>query len=70
MDHVKTQIPYAMTSMAAAATLGYLGAAHLWPAYAGLALGVLAIAGGLLVFGGDPEATEAGPHNVTGENQT
>ena len=61
MDHVKTQIPYAMASMVAAATFGYLGTAHLWSAYWGLALGALAIAGGLLVFGGDPDAPEAGP---------
>ncbi|MEC7841997.1 MAG: Na+/H+ antiporter NhaC family protein [Candidatus Latescibacterota bacterium] len=60
MDHVKTQIPYALASMSVAATFGYLGTALLWPAYAGLALGALAIAGGLLAFGGDPEAPEAG----------
>jgi len=59
MDHVKTQIPYAMASMVAAATFGYLGTAHLWSAYWGLALGALAIAGGLLIFGRDPDAKPA-----------
>ncbi|MFT5087184.1 MAG: Na+/H+ antiporter NhaC [Candidatus Latescibacterota bacterium] len=54
--HVRTQIPYAVTTMGAAAIFGYLGSTLFYPAYVGLALGVIAITGVLWAIGRDPEA--------------
>jgi Na+/H+ antiporter NhaC len=51
LDHVKSQIPYALTTMAVAATFGYLGTASLYPAYVGLILGAGAILAILFLFG-------------------
>jgi len=51
LDHVKTQIPYAMATMIVAAIIGYLGTAAIYPAEVGLILGTVCIV--LLVrFGG------------------
>jgi len=55
LAHVRTQIPYATTTMAIAATCGYLGSTLLYPTYVGLALGLAVIIGVLLLFGRDPE---------------
>ena len=43
MDHVRTQIPYAVTTAAIALSCGYLPATRGFPAWAGLLLGVAAI---------------------------
>ncbi len=51
LDHVKTQIPYALTTMAVAAIFGYLGTASVYPAWVGLILGAAAIVGLLLLIG-------------------
>ena len=56
MDHVRTQIPYAVTTMAAAATFGYLGSAYIWPSYVGLTLGIAVLAIVLRLLGSDPDA--------------
>jgi Na+/H+ antiporter NhaC len=51
LDHVRTQIPYAVTTMLAAASFGYVGVAQgLHPA-AALALGALALLGVLFTLG-------------------
>lgn len=39
LDHVKTQIPYAVLTMIIAAVVGYVGSASLYPSSVGLALG-------------------------------
>ena len=51
MDHVRTQLPYALTAMAAAGLLGYLGGALLYPGYVGLLLGVAALSAVLWIWG-------------------
>jgi len=55
LDHVRTQIPYALTIFAHAALFGYLGAVHLYPAWVGLALGIGMIGLILSLFGTDPD---------------
>ena len=55
LDHVKTQIPYAMTTMAIAATAGYLGTAFLYPAWVGLLLGIVSVIVLLKLIGRDPD---------------
>jgi Na+/H+ antiporter NhaC len=50
LDHVRTQLPYAVTTMLLAAGLGYLGlalGAPLWTAYAGAVIGIVVILFGL-----------------------
>ena len=54
IDHVKTQIPYALTTMVIAAGLGYIGTAFLYPAWVGLLLGIVAVVGVLLLLGRKP----------------
>lgn len=51
LDHVKSQIPYALTTMIIAATVGYLGSAALYPTWIGLLIGASAILAILLLFG-------------------
>ena len=55
LDHVKTQIPYAMTTMAIAATVGYLGTAFLYPAWVGLLIGIVCVLVLLKLVGQDPD---------------
>ncbi|MDA0710912.1 MAG: Na+/H+ antiporter NhaC family protein [bacterium] len=55
IDHVKTQMPYALTTMSLAAVLGYLGTAGLYPGWVGLLLGLIAIPILLFTFGKDAE---------------
>ena len=55
IDHVKTQMPYALATMGIAAVFGYLGAANLYPASVGLILGVGAVIGLLLIIGRNPD---------------
>ena len=57
LDHVRTQIPYAVTTMGGAALCGYLGSA-LWSAYTGLGLGVVCVVGLLLLLGRNPDAED------------
>jgi Na+/H+ antiporter NhaC len=51
LDHVKSQIPYALITMSVAAVFGYLGAATLYSPYVGLVLGAAAIIAILLTIG-------------------
>ena len=51
LDHVRTQIPYALITMGCAALFGYLGAATLYPAWVGVLLGGGAITMLIYVFG-------------------
>jgi len=61
LDHVRTQIPYAFTTMGIAALLGYLGTALIYPSWIGLVLGVVAVVSVLLIFGRDPDALPGQP---------
>ena len=58
LDHVKTQMPYALVTMVAAAMLCYLPASAGWTPYPLIVLAALALAGFLWVVGKDPEAVE------------
>ena len=53
--HVRTQIPYALTTMTAAALFGYLGTTLWYPGSVGLILGLGALTLVLLVAGSNPE---------------
>ncbi|MFP6645409.1 MAG: Na+/H+ antiporter NhaC family protein [Candidatus Latescibacterota bacterium] len=55
LDHVKTQSPYALVTMAVAAICGYVGTAIAWPAWIGLLTGIVVICGILWLFGKDPD---------------
>lgn len=55
MDHVKTQLPYALTTMSVAGILGYLGSAAIYPGWMGLGLGLIAIPTVLLAIGKNPD---------------
>ena len=59
MDHVRTQIPYALTAMAAAAALGYAGSAYLYSSWVGLLLGGAGLWVVVRLAGRDPEATSS-----------
>ena len=59
MDHVRTQIPYALTAMVAAAALGYAGSAYLYSSWVGLLLGGAVLGGVVRVAGRDPEVTSS-----------
>ncbi len=59
IDHVKTQLPYALTTMTLAGLLGYLGTAGFYPGWVGLLLGLIAIPIILLTIGKDPEKQSA-----------
>lgn len=53
--HVRTQAPYAVTTMGAAAVFGYLGSTLFYSPYVGLGLGSMAIVAVLWIAGHDPE---------------
>lgn len=55
LDHVKTQFPYALATMAVAALCGYVGTAIVWPAWVGLLIGAAVICAMLWFFGTDPD---------------
>ena len=55
IDHVKTQLPYALTTMGVAATIGYLGTSLLYPWWIGLGLGLAAVLGILFTLGKNPD---------------
>ena len=57
MDHVKTQLPYALTTMSLAGILGYLGTATLYSGWIGLLLGLIAIPVILLTIGRNPDVS-------------
>ena len=59
MDHVRTQIPYALTAMAATAVLGYAGSAYLYSSWVGLLLGGAGLCVVVRLAGRDPEATSS-----------
>ena len=54
MDHVKTQVPYAIVAMLAAAFFGYLGFALGAPVVAIYGTGVVAMGATLMVLGKEP----------------
>ena len=56
VDHVKTQIPYALLTMTTAAVCGYLGTTLLYSPYFGLLLGVAVFLLILLFLGRNPDA--------------
>jgi len=58
VEHVRTQIPYAMLAMCAAGMGGYLGISIGLPLWLTYLIGLGILMGGLLIFGGDPEAPE------------
>ena len=55
LDHVKTQLPYALTTMAVAALAGYVGVALYYPGWLGLVIGFCAIPAILFLFGRNPD---------------
>ena len=59
LDHVKTQFPYALATMAVAALVGYIGTALFWPAWVGLLIGAGTICAMLWLFGKDPDEVPA-----------
>jgi len=56
LAHVKTQIPYAVSAMVAAALCGYLGTTLLYPSYLGLLLGIAVLTSLLFLVGRSPDA--------------
>ena len=60
IDHVKTQIPYAVTAMTVAALLGYVGSAYdLYSPLVGLFAGGICIAVFVRFMGKNPESTNS-----------
>ncbi len=55
LDHVKTQLPYALTTMSVAGIFGYLGTALIYPGWVGLVLGLITIPIILLAIGKNPD---------------
>ena len=55
--HVRTQAPYAITTMCIAAVCGYLGSTLLYSTYIGLGLGMRIVVATLLIEGRDPDIT-------------
>jgi Na+/H+ antiporter NhaC len=58
VDHVRTQLPYALVVAAIGIVLGNIGTAYGLPAWVALALGVLVLYGVLRAFGTDVGAPE------------
>lgn len=56
--HVRTQIPYAVTTMGIAATVGYLGSTLFYSTYVGLGLGIVAVTAIIWIAGRDPETQQ------------
>ena len=55
LDHVKTQMPYALVTMVAAASLCYLPASAGWSPYPLMFAAIISLALFLKIFGRDPE---------------
>ena len=51
LDHVRTQFPYALTTMGIAALAGYVGATFFYPVWCALLIGLAMIPAILIVFG-------------------
>ncbi len=64
--HVRTQAPYAITTMCIAAVCGYLGSTLLYSTYVGLGLGMLVVVATLVIVGRDPDRTA--PLDADGES--
>ena len=64
--HVRTQAPYAITTMFIAAVCGYLGSTLLYSTYIGLGLGMLVVVATLVIVGRDPDRTA--PLDADGES--
>ena len=64
--HVRTQAPYAITTMFIAAVCGYLGSTLLYSTYIGLGLGMLAVVATLVIVGRDTDRTA--PLDADGES--
>lgn len=64
--HVRTQAPYAITTMCIAAVCGYLGSTLLYSTYIGLGLGMLVVVATLVIVGHDPDRTA--PLDADGES--
>ena len=64
--HVRTQAPYAITTMCIAAVCGYLGSTLLYSSYIGLGLGMLLVVATLVIVGRDPDRTA--PLDADGES--
>ena len=64
--HVRTQAPYAITTMCIAAVCGYLGSMLLYSSYIGLGLGMLLVVATLVIVGRDPDRTA--PLDADGES--
>ena len=60
IDHVKTQLPYAMLAMCAAGLAGYLGVGLGLPTLVSYGIGFAVLVAGLRLFGRNPNAA-AGP---------
>jgi Na+/H+ antiporter NhaC len=56
IEHVRTQFPYALTSMATSVVFGYVGVAFGLPIWAAFGLGAIALAGVLVLVGREPSA--------------
>tara|TARA_B100001123_G_scaffold434677_1_gene561669 strand:+ start:3121 stop:5136 length:2016 start_codon:yes stop_codon:yes gene_type:complete len=55
LDHVKTQLPYALTTMTLAAVVGYLGTSLLYSGWVALSLGALLMLAVLFLLGKNPD---------------
>lgn len=55
LDHVKTQFPYALTTMGIAALAGYVGATFFYPVWCGLLIGLAMIPAVLIGFGSNAD---------------
>jgi Na+/H+ antiporter NhaC len=64
IDHVKTQLPYALTTMCLAAIVGYLGTSLFYEWWVALPLGALLIMAVLFVFGRNPDILTADSERV------
>lgn len=61
LEHVRTQFPYALTSMAVSVAFGYVGVAFGLPIWVAFGLGAVALAGVLVLVGRDPSAEVHSP---------
>lgn len=67
LDHIRTQIPYALTTMVIAGLLGYVGVALGLPPVAALLLGAVAVIAVLLVVGREVGGGAAAQNSESGD---
>ena len=67
LDHVRTQVPYAMTTMLMAGAFGYLGVAFGLNPHLALALGAVGVVAALMLLGRPAPISESLPENSTAE---